>query len=331
MSLFHPSSTKTDSDRPARRRRDQPPQPDKDAGPRPAARPPGLVPPPAGPVAAADGIRSVVDELVAGDEMRATQLVQTLTGRITARIVACRQALLGDWPEPLDAASAARLEPGEPDADALLARLTAELDATVALALLAEPDAAGTGSVSPLAVSLLHDPSASLQEAALDALFSRQALSRFDRICQTLCARQLSEALDRIPLTQESREDHRQRLTLVGMDAGTLPAPQHQDADEAAFLEQVRCGNHSGAIRLLAAAALVPVPSVEAAVSLRSRRGLVSLAWKAGYSMRAATLLQSQLAGIAPDTVLVATADGSCPIGRNEMVWQIGFLARKLG
>ena len=164
----------------------------------------------------------------------------------------------------------------------------------------------------------------------MDALYSPTVLDRFDRRCRMRYAQALGAALQALVLADAERDAALQALALE--DDGQQGAPpQHREAGEALLLERLRQGDNRGAIQVLAAAALVPVASVEAAITLRSRRGIVSLAWKAGYSMRAAVLMQSQLAGIAPDRVLVATADGGCPLSRGEILWQIGFLARRLG
>ncbi len=326
MSLFQPGSTQA---RPVKAGSDRPdqPTPHRPGGVvRPDARAATPVLPGLQPASVADRIGRVVDGLGAFDEAGRMQLVRLLTDRIASRIADCRRQRVGTRPGQDDPAPGPTSENGEPDAGALLGRLAMELDGATALALLAGPGLEATGSdTRHLALSLLRHQSAGLQEAALDALFCSDVLQRFDRLCQSLCAGRLGDMPGRT-----DGEEHRPRPVFPTADAAALPAPQHQDADEAAFLDRVRCGDHRSAIGLLAAAALVPVESVETAILLRTRRGLVSLAWKAGYSMRAATLLQSQLAGIPPDTVLVASEDGSCPIGRSEMLWQIGFLARKL-
>lgn len=279
----------------------------------------------------ADPLGLVVEALVPNDRAAQAQLAQTLTALIETRIVDCRRTLIRSRLATLAPELSMQLETGRHDDSGLLRALLAELNRTVALALLAEHDPSGAATSSGvIAGPLLHDPAPALQEAALDALLVGDALDQFDRHCRSLCMRQLVQALDQLPLAQSDRHDRSQDL--AGSDAATASPspPQHQDADEAALLAALRRGDHRGAILVLAAAALVPVESVDAAIALRSRRGLVSLAWKAGYSMRAAVVLQSQLAAIRPDAVLVASPDGSCPLSRNEMVWQIGFLARKL-
>lgn len=79
---------------------------------------------------------------------------------------------------------------------------------------------------------------------------------------------------------------------------------------------------------LIAVAADVPASVVDRAATLRSAKGLVSLVWKAGFSMRTAGPLQTLLARLAPETVLRATPSGGFPLAVEEMRWQIDFLTR---
>ena len=75
-------------------------------------------------------------------------------------------------------------------------------------------------------------------------------------------------------------------------------------------------------------AANTSVAVVDRAASLRSAKGMVSLAWKAGFTMRAAVALQGLLARLAPDTILTGGHGSDFPLGVEEMRWQLEFLAR---
>ena len=77
---------------------------------------------------------------------------------------------------------------------------------------------------------------------------------------------------------------------------------------------------------ILAVAADVRFATVEQAASLRSSRGLISLTWSAGFSMRAATAAQSALGSLAPGEVLGAAPGGGFPMSPEEMRWQLSFL-----
>ncbi len=97
---------------------------------------------------------------------------------------------------------------------------------------------------------------------------------------------------------------------------------------EETLLEAARRGEARYATALLAVAAGTPVSVVDRASSLRSAKGLVSLVWKAGFTMRAAVALQTVLARLAPEAVLTAGPGGTFPLAVEEMRWQLDFLGR---
>jgi hypothetical protein len=96
---------------------------------------------------------------------------------------------------------------------------------------------------------------------------------------------------------------------------------------EADLLEAARDGDAPRVAMMLAAAAEVPLPIVRRAATLRSAKGMVSLAWKAGYSMKAAQATQVLLARLAPGAALPAGPGESFPLSVQEMRWQLDFLA----
>ena len=257
-------------------------------------------------------------------------LARQLHERIMARIASCRDAVLSGRLGGLQPDQRARLRAIAPAPGQLVPRMTPELDQATLLALLNEPMQGAADATTADLASRIGRLQPALAEATLDALYGPSALDRFDRSCRMHYARAFVHELPQLALSEDALQA---ALRALAPEDGEQPSPppQHREASEALLLEALRRGDNRGAIQVLAAAALVPVASVEAAITLRSRRGMVSLAWKAGYSMRAATLIQSQLAGIPPDRALVATADGSCPLSRREILWQIGFLARRLG
>jgi hypothetical protein len=70
--------------------------------------------------------------------------------------------------------------------------------------------------------------------------------------------------------------------------------------------------------------------SQDEAVALRSAKGILSLVWKAGFSMRLAVPLQSLLARLGPAALVTSGPGGSFPLGIDEMRWQIRFLSRSV-
>ncbi len=251
-----------------------------------------------------------------GCEGEAMQHAQRLAARVEARVAQHRAELIRTRLVAAAPALTGRLEADTAELDALLPALAEGLDAASALVLLDNAEAHLDSG------RLLGGDVPELREAALDAM-TPGAADRFDRLCRNACITQIRGAISRLPLGAMDRASLRQQM------AEQRPSNRPGlDEGEPAFLDALRRGDHAAALSLLAASALVPRELVAATVALRNQRGLVSLAWKAGYSMRAAVLLQSQLAGIAPDALLCATADGGCPLGRGEMVWQIGMLSR---
>jgi glycerol uptake facilitator-like aquaporin len=66
---------------------------------------------------------------------------------------------------------------------------------------------------------------------------------------------------------------------------------------------------------------------IERACALRTAKGIVSLAWKAGLTVQTAIALQVALAHLPPDMTLRPAQDGGFPLSEEEMRWQLGFLA----
>jgi len=226
------------------------------------------------------------------------------------------------------------------------------LDETVSDAIAATCD-------SEAITALLSNASAQIREATLDVLAAqaadhtawheplatRPALPpRAARALAEIVAAHLLEALAARPdfdpnLAQELHARLRARFRPVD---DSQPAP----SDQITALSQARSLNRAGrltedallaagrrgdtglATSLLAVKAGVPVAAVERAASLRSAKGLVSLVWKAGFSMRAAGAMQSLLARLPPDAIMGARPDGGFPLSIEEMTWQVDFLRR---
>ena len=96
--------------------------------------------------------------------------------------------------------------------------------------------------------------------------------------------------------------------------------------DETALLGAVQRGEARMATAMLAVAADVPASVVDRAATLRSAKGLVSLVWRAGFSMQVAGPLQTLLARMPPTAVMRGGTGGTFPLAVEEMRWQIDFL-----
>src|SRR5439155_18468583 len=82
--------------------------------------------------------------------------------------------------------------------------------------------------------------------------------------------------------------------------------------DDAAVAAAVR-SERGFAKAALAVLAKLPPDDVDKVLAAHSAKGVVALAWRAGLSMHTATVLQTALAHIAPQTVIRARADGAYP------------------
>jgi uncharacterized protein (DUF2336 family) len=227
-----------------------------------------------------------------------------------------------------------------------------QLDATVSDAIAATVDNAAIHA-------LLANASAQIREVTLDALVARSvehtdwhdplvrrpslsphAAQMLSEIVATHLLEVLATRADLPPpLAEELR--HRIVARLVpdvaparhDMTAAEAQVEAHAVAQRGQLVEETvlaaaRRGEARYATALLAEAAGMPVSVVDRAAALRSSKGLVSLAWKAGFTMRTAVAMQSLLARLPPDAVLTAGQDDGFPLALDEMRWQLDFLGR---
>ena len=209
--------------------------------------------------------------------------------------------------------------------------------------------------------ALLANRSAQIREATLDALVARsvdhpdwhEPLVRRPSLppraalmlCEIVATHLLAELAVRADLPRALAEDLRRRVAARMAPNATEPAAPIDTTAEAALaqayavaargelveetlLAAARQGEAHYSAALLAVAAGTPVSVVDRASTLRSAKGMVSLVWKAGFTMRVAVALQVLLARLAPDAVLTAGPGGGFPLAVEEMRWQLEFLAR---
>lgn len=202
--------------------------------------------------------------------------------------------------------------------------------------------------------ALLANPAASIRESTLDTLIERAAAQpswheplvhrpklpdRAARALSEIVAADLLQALtDREDFSIELVAELKQRLEhrlagatpSVPCDAAQMThatqAEARGDLDEAALLAAADAGDGRRVTALLAVAARVGLHEVDHAASLRSAKALVSLVWRAGFTMCAALRVQVLLGHLAPSDLLSPTADGGFPITSDEMRWQLDFL-----
>jgi len=246
----------------------------------------------------------------------------------------------------------------------LLALLAAPPNPAVATAIagregLSEPvcDAiAATADTDAIRV-LLGNHAASIREATLDELIKRcsgqpswhQPLVRRPglspraarALSQIVAVHLLQMLASRADLDLATSQELRRRLAAQLMPAppsptgGTAQEPSMTEAlrlraarqlDEAALLTAARRGQASLCAAMLAVAAGVPMASVERAAMLRSPKSLISLVWKAGWTMRAGHAVQGLLGQLPPESILPPGSGGRFPLSIDEMEWQLAFL-----
>jgi uncharacterized protein (DUF2336 family) len=208
--------------------------------------------------------------------------------------------------------------------------------------------------------ALLANRSAAIREATLDALIGRAQAhaewheplaqrpslsARAARALSEIVATQVLGALvSRGDLDQDVTQDLQRRLTerlagrqpaapsaepsLAAIEARVLAMAADDRLTEAALLEAAQRGESMLCTVMLAAAAGVSIAVVERAAALRSAKAMLSLVWKAGFTMRAASALQVLLCHLAPDSALAGRDGRSFPLAIDEMRWQIEFLQR---
>ncbi|MBC7800117.1 MAG: DUF2336 domain-containing protein, partial [Gemmatimonadaceae bacterium] len=98
--------------------------------------------------------------------------------------------------------------------------------------------------------------------------------------------------------------------------------------DEDALLDAARAGDQRRMTVLLAVASAVPIDAVERAGTLRNAKALVSLVWKAGFTMHAAEIVQAVLGQLGPGAILLPAEDGF-PLSVDEMRWQLEVLDQR--
>ena len=202
--------------------------------------------------------------------------------------------------------------------------------------------------------ALLQNRSANIQELTLDTLVAqaggqpgwheplvrRPTLSKAAaRALSAMVAIGLVQVLsDRADLAPALAAELRQRLlTRLGAQVASgedmddpLPALRKLHSagalTEATLLEAVRAGDLRRTTAALALASGLPLAAVERAAYLRSAKALVSLAWRAGFSMKAASVVQAVLGQLEPGDVLTALHGGAFPLTNAEMAYQIEML-----
>ena len=197
--------------------------------------------------------------------------------------------------------------------------------------------------------ALLGNASASIQEATLDALVGRAAehpewheplVHRPNlpgrtalALSRIIAGNLLNVLVQRADLPPSIVTALREQLALSMEPLPEKPVDVLLDEvrqmniagqlTEASLSEALVSGDNRRVAAILSVASGVPWPAIERAATLRNAKALVSLVWKAGFSMQSATSVQTVLGQLGPTTVIAPTELGAYPLGATEMDWQI--------
>ncbi|MGE0748334.1 MAG: DUF2336 domain-containing protein [Rhodospirillales bacterium] len=97
------------------------------------------------------------------------------------------------------------------------------------------------------------------------------------------------------------------------------------DLDDETISDAITAGNRIFAMAGLAARAETGYPVIEKIVSTASAKGIVAIAWRAGFSPRFAAQLQMRLLRMAPTSVLRGRSGDDWPLSEDDMRWQLEF------
>jgi uncharacterized protein (DUF2336 family) len=93
--------------------------------------------------------------------------------------------------------------------------------------------------------------------------------------------------------------------------------------DEEVILARVEGEDREFVVQALACLTDMAPVNVKRVFQSKSAQGVTALTWGAGLSMRAATILQTKLAGIEQDAILRPTDDGGFPLDEDELTWRL--------
>jgi len=227
------------------------------------------------------------------------------------------------------------------------------LSATVADAIAIQSDGAAIRA-------LLSNRSAAIQEATLDALIGQagphpdwhgplvqrpvltpRAVEALSGFVAAQLIEVLSQRADLDPAA--TTELRRQVATRLLSDAAPTPATKAGDLEllaslrrlhaadalnEAALIDAARTGDQRRVAAMLAVASGLALAAVDRAAALRNAKALISLVWKAGFTMRAAMVMQALLGQLGPDALISAGPDAGFPLTTDEMQWQLEVLTQ---
>jgi uncharacterized protein (DUF2336 family) len=213
-----------------------------------------------------------------------------------------------------------------------------------------------TQSGSIAVSTLLHNPTAMLQEATLDALIGRAGdhpewhdplvrrpglPERAARALAIIVSKQLLNVLlIRTDLPASLIEELGSRVETKLAQSNDLSCHiseeefmahlRHLHAShqltEQYLLRAADAGNSKEVCSILVICSDLTAKVLNQAVSLRSPKALLSITWRAGFSASAGEAMQIVLGHLSGNEILRRTSDGGFALSDDEMAWQIELL-----
>ena len=204
----------------------------------------------------------------------------------------------------------------------------------------------------PGVATLLANPSAQIREETLDAIVDSAAgipnwhkplvfrhelsLRAVRRIASFVASSLIDQLAQRHDLPDDLRVELRQAVS-----RRVVSEPEEEDSadvraqrlhaagrlDDESIVEALDRGDREFAVHGLVLLTGLAVEAVRRAVTTRSAKAIVALAWKAGLSMRTAMKLQTKLAYLGAGALLNARYGTDYPMTPEDMESQIAVLA----
>jgi hypothetical protein len=215
-------------------------------------------------------------------------------------------------------------------------------------------DAIAARADVPAIRTMLANPSAQIREATLDGLIGRApehqewhlplvrhpalSASGARMLCSFVATQHLEMLALRSDLDPATAQAVRSRLLAridrAGHDEREIRAlitsllrmKKRGELEEKVLLSAALQGDARRVAAILSVASEVPLSTIDRVAALRSAKALISLVWKAGFTMQAAAAVQTVLGRLGPAHVTPPTAEGGFPLSEQEMRWQLELL-----
>jgi uncharacterized protein (DUF2336 family) len=205
----------------------------------------------------------------------------------------------------------------------------------------------------PAVAALLSNASAQIREETLDAIVENAAeveswhqpivhrpelsLRAVRRISSFVASSLIAILAERHDLDDETAAElaaaARRRFEQAGGELAEAEAERARKQfeagrlDEDAIVEAVEAGRREFVLHALSLMSGLDIAAIDRLLRTRQPKAVVSLAWKAGLSMRFAIRLQLRLARIPPQQALQARNGTDFPLSREEMQWRLDAAA----